>query len=113
MYPNIVDLAGFDSPPRIEGKSLVPLMVDPRAWDNQDTVAFSQFHRSGNRGYSVRTQNFRYTEWRSANTGTIVAQELYDHRSDPQENLNVANSPEREEQLRYAQSRLHQQWPLE
>ena len=113
MYPTLVDLAGFDSPPRIEGKSLVPLMVDPRAWDNQDTVAFSQFHRSGNRGYSVRTQNFRYTEWRSANTGTIVAQELYDHRSDPQENLNVANSPEREEQLRYAQSRLHQQWPLE
>jgi len=113
MYPTLVDLAGFDSPPRIEGKSLVPLMVDPRAWDNQDTVAFSQFHRSGNRGYSVRTQNFRYTEWRSTNTGTIVAQELYDHRSDPQENLNVANSPEREEQLRYAQSRLHQQWPLE
>jgi len=113
MYPTLVDLAGFDSPPRIEGKSLVPLMVDPRAWDNQDTVAFSQFHRSGNRGYSVRTQNFRYTEWCSTNTGTIVAQELYDHRSDPQENLNVANSPEREEQLRYAQSRLHQQWPLE
>ncbi|MDA7640250.1 sulfatase [Opitutaceae bacterium] len=113
MYPTLADIAGLDSPQNIEGKSLVPLIADPKAWDNQDTVAFSQFHRAGNQGYSVRTQNLRYTEWRSAKTGKIVAQELYDHRSDPQENVNVAGSPECKEQLSYAQSRLHQQWSLE
>ncbi len=112
MYPTLVDLAGFDSPPSIEGKSLVPLIEDPKAWDHQDTVAFSQFHRAGNNGYSIRTKDLRYTEWRNANTGKIVAQELYDHRSDPLENINVANSPERKNQIRYVQDRLNRQWPL-
>ena len=61
MYPTLVDLAGFDLPQSIEGKSLTPLIVDPKAWDHQDTAAFSQFHRAGNQGYSVRTLNLRYT----------------------------------------------------
>ena len=113
MYPTLVDLAGFDLPQSIEGKSLTPLIVDPKAWDHQDTAAFSQFYRSGFRGYSVRTLNLRYTEWRSARTGKIVAQELYDHRSDPQENVNVAESREHNKELLYTQSRLHQQWSLE
>lgn len=111
MYPTLADLAGLEAPEHIDGKSLAPLIANPKAWDKQDTLAFSQFNRGGNQGYSVRSKDFRYTEWRHAKTGKIVAQELYDHRSDPQENLNVAQSPERSDQLRYAQGRLHKQWP--
>lgn len=111
LYSTLADHAGIDSPADIDGKSLSPLMANSNAWDNRDTVAFSQFNRAGNQGYSVRTKHLRYTEWRSAKTGKIVAQELYDHRSDPVENVNVAESPEWKSQLLYAQKRLQEQWP--
>lgn len=111
LYPTLADLAGLNVPSRVDGKSLTPLIANPQAWDEKDNVAFSQFHRAGNHGYSVRTQDLRYTEWRNAKSGKVVAQELYDHQTDPQENVNVAHSPERKNQLSYAQNHLHQQWP--
>jgi len=40
-------------------------------------------------GYSVRTDRFRYTEWRDWQTGVVTARELYDHRADPDETCNV------------------------
>ena len=94
MYPTIVGIAGIAPPNGLDGKSLVTLINNPKAWDTQDTVAFSQFHRAGNQGYSVRTKDFRYTEWRNAKTQKIVAQELYDHRNDPGEFTNLAQNPE-------------------
>jgi len=41
-------------------------------------------------GYSVRTDRFRYTEWRDWKTGATEARELYDHQTDPDETKNVA-----------------------
>ena len=41
-------------------------------------------------GYSMRTADLRYTEWRNWKTGKIIARELYDHRKDPGENHNIA-----------------------
>ena len=48
--------------------------------------AFTQWEN----GYSVRTAQYRYTEW-----GEMGAEgnELYDHESDPQENENIAGLP--------------------
>ncbi|MDG2254874.1 MAG: sulfatase [Opitutaceae bacterium] len=112
MYPTLAEIAGLEAPANIDGKSLAPLLVNPNAWDNRDTMAFSQFNRAGNQGYSIRTKDFRYTEWRNAKTEKIVAQEFYNHQNDPQENVNVANSPELKNQLDYVQNRLHKQWPL-
>ena len=112
MYPTLTDLAGLKLPTDLEGKSLAPLLLNPKKWDQQDTVGFSQFNRAGNQGYSVRTKDFRYTEWRNAKTQKIVAQELYDHRNDPQENINVAENPERKHELQYVQKRLQKQWPI-
>ena len=41
-------------------------------------------------GYSLRTADARYTEWRDWKTGRLLARELYDHTDDPGENHNVA-----------------------
>ncbi len=111
MYPTLAELAGFENPDNIDGKSLVSLVEDPYAWDKEDTVAFSQFNRAGNHGFSVRTHDFRYTEWRSAETGDTISFELYDHRTDPNENVNIAYSPEQVDHLTYVQSRLYERWP--
>ena len=46
-------------------------------------------------GYSLRSEAFRYVEWRDWKTGAVVARELYDHRADPGETRNLANDPRR------------------
>ena len=40
-------------------------------------------------GYSIRTKRYRYVEWQNWKTKAVVARELYDHRSDPDEMKNV------------------------
>jgi iduronate 2-sulfatase len=42
-------------------------------------------------GYAVRTDRYRYVEWRQWKSKQVVARELYDHDSDPHETRNVVN----------------------
>jgi arylsulfatase A-like enzyme len=46
-------------------------------------------------GYAIRTDRYRYVEWRSRKDGAVVARELYDHRTDPREDQSVADDPAR------------------
>ena len=95
MYPTLCDLAGLPLPGHLEGTSLKPLLDDPqRPWKS---AAFSQYPRNqlgGVMGYSMRTDRYRFTVWVGREDHTkIEAMELYDHQSDPQENVNVAKLP--------------------
>ena len=45
-------------------------------------------------GYSMRTDQYRYTEWIKTEDNLVVARELYNHITDPDENINVAEKPE-------------------
>jgi iduronate 2-sulfatase len=47
-------------------------------------------------GYSMRTDRYRFTRWVDVRKPDAqpVAVELYDHESDPEENVNLANRPE-------------------
>jgi len=90
IYPSTCELAGLPVPEHCEGASLVPLMKDP-AWPWK-TAAFSQYPRGRVMGYSMRTDRYRFTRWQ-ARDGAAVATELYDHQSDPAENVNLADQP--------------------
>ena len=77
-------------PQVLEGVSLVPLLNDPLAdWDKP---AISQvIHSRGEAyGFSLRTDRWRYTEWKRGEAG----RELYDHANDPHEVTNLAGYPE-------------------
>jgi iduronate 2-sulfatase len=63
-------------------------------------------------GYSIRTANWRYTEWRNWQTGAIEARELYDHTSDQPELDNVIANPPDKAALKEAEKLLHAQFPL-
>jgi iduronate 2-sulfatase len=43
-------------------------------------------------GYSMRTDRWRYTEWRKGDEA--VARELYDHQADADEDVNLSNDAE-------------------
>ena len=45
-------------------------------------------------GYTMKTDRYRYTEWRHTKSGETKARELYDHQVDPDENKNVIDKEE-------------------
>ena len=90
LYPTIVEHTGYEVPPVLEGESLVPLLNDPlAAWDKP---AISQvIHSRGQAfGFSLRTDRWRYTEWKRG----VAGRELYDHANDPDEVTNLADYSE-------------------
>jgi iduronate 2-sulfatase len=112
VYPTLAELCGLTPPEGLAGKSLAPLLAKPdAAWDK---VAVTQVQRGGGgqpakakakdapmkaeakpgsmtfKGYSVRSERYRYTQWDDGRRGA----ELYDHENDPQEITNLADKPE-------------------
>ncbi len=89
LYPTLLDLCGIPEPSTLEGDSLVPLLEAPESAGDADAI--SQYPRDGNMGYSMRTDRYRYTEWRVENSTILVDRELYDHFLDPLEDTNVVD----------------------
>ncbi|NNE91758.1 MAG: sulfatase [Verrucomicrobiales bacterium] len=117
LYPTLAELAGLPIDPELEGHSFMPLLEKPdRPWK---TAAFSQYQRvipgygkiSRGMGYSMRTDRYRLTEWRVPGTD-FVEYELYDHQTDPQEDVNLANQDSHREVLERLKARMKQGWKL-
>ena len=103
VFPTLADLCDLPKPIGVQGTSLAPLLTNaqstvkvgamtqhprPAYYDREPTKAPTTM------GYSVRSDRFRYTEWRDWKTGQTVARELYDHQTDPDETRNIAQQPQ-------------------
>ncbi len=97
LYPTLADLCGLTAPGNLEGVSLRPVLADATA--AVKPAALTQHTRPAYpsdedplvaMGYSIRTDRFRYTEWRAIDDGRVMARELYDHQHDPGETINRA-----------------------
>jgi arylsulfatase A-like enzyme len=98
LYPTLVETCGLPDVPELEGVSLVPVLNDPK--QSVKEAAFTQHPRPAYfngepavMGVSVRTDEFRYTEWRDFKTGVVQDKELYYHTVDPLETRNVIARP--------------------
>jgi len=110
VFPTICDLAGVTIPKNLDGKSLKPLMLNNKAKGKE--FAISQYPRKLKKaemaklgytdakmmGYSLRTNQYRYTIWmnnfnskEAFNESQVYASEMYDYVKDPLEKINVVN----------------------
>ena len=116
LFPTLVEAANLTQLPLCptdssstalcrEGDSLIPLISNPTPgtgqWKNASFSQVKTTHKNGNSvmGYSIRTDQFRYTEWvlfnDTTNTpdwNTVYDTELYDHDTDQYENTNQAGN---------------------
>ncbi|MDF7826210.1 sulfatase-like hydrolase/transferase [Pontiellaceae bacterium B12227] len=91
IYPTLMDLCEVEPPDHLQGESFRPLLENPAAIGNGEAV--SQYPRYNNiMGYALRTDRYRYIEWRPAGSDTPADVELYDHFLDPGEDTNVVAS---------------------
>jgi len=109
VYPTVAECIGLTKPEHLQGRSLRPLLDAPSAaWDHP---AFAQVTRGPARkrvmGYSVHTEQFRYTEWDGGKAGV----ELYDHKTDPDELHNLAADPAHADQRKELKRRLQEIHP--
>jgi uncharacterized sulfatase len=97
LYPTLAAQCGLTPPANLEGRDFTPLLDDPaRPWKK---AAYTMMGRGRERaeavkdvvfvGKSVRTEEWRYTEWDGGKRGV----ELYDERRDPRELVNRAEDP--------------------
>jgi arylsulfatase A-like enzyme len=112
IYPTLAELCKLDPPAGLEGTSFVPLLSDvKKPWKK---AAFSIYQKplpgmGSGFGRAMQTERYRFIEWKGKE-GDKVVFELYDHFTDPQENVNIANLPENKELVAGLQNQLHQGW---
>lgn len=92
IYPTLCDVAGLETPTHVEGRSLVALMQNPKS---PEVLADWKQYAVGRyqTGDTIRSENYRYSEFVSK-AGKPIGKMLFDHRSDPDENLSVADESE-------------------
>ncbi|MDE0682417.1 MAG: sulfatase-like hydrolase/transferase [Candidatus Poribacteria bacterium] len=104
IYPTLCDACQLPLPDQLEGLSMVPVIREPTTpWKS---AAFSKTGKEYGK-QSIRTQRYRYSEFVKS---ALPRRELYDHNTDPDEKVNIANLPENEELISHLRERLRAGW---
>ncbi|MCX8035813.1 MAG: sulfatase [Candidatus Sumerlaeia bacterium] len=114
IAPTLMELCGVPLTENLEGLSFKPLIEDPKQpWKK---AAFSQYPRGGGKGqagymgYSMRTERYRFTEWRPRKGGGEKFYELYDMEKDPLETVNLAAGKANADLVRQLSAMLNAGW---
>jgi arylsulfatase A-like enzyme len=93
IYPTLADLAGFELPGHLDGRSLLPQIQNP---DTQTSPVITSYQFTWTDrpiiGHTVRSLRYRYIYYPQINL-----EELYDHQIDPNEWNNLAYKKENRE----------------
>lgn len=85
IYPTLLELGQISAPNPLAGKSLVPILKNPKATLAKPALSFWR------NGYTLRTPNFRFTKYKE---GATIHTVLYDHTNDSYETTNLADLQE-------------------
>ena len=108
LYPTLVDFAGQKPLAALPGTSLLPLLKNPQAPWHRNAVSsigvLDADHRRIFVGHSIRTADFRYTQWDQGKQGV----ELYNLANDAQGLNNLVEDSRYADKRAKLQVLLHQ-----
>jgi len=82
IYPTLTELCNLPILPKLEGQSLVPLINNPKKKEDRSILTTWYY-----KNHAVRSNDWRYIHYRNG------GEELYNHKTDPGEHINLANNP--------------------
>lgn len=120
VFPTVCELTKTPQPQKLDGKSLVPVLKNPKA--KIKDYAMSQYSRTTTEnytissdtdlkgkakeleedihGYAIRDPRYRLVEWTKGfktyqpfDEAKVIGYQLFDYQKDPEERHNVANDP--------------------
>ena len=105
IYPTLVELNGLQKPNHLDGKSIVNLLKNPEIQSERVVFSIWPIDRHDYKktiiGYAAKTVRFNYVEWIKIGSGEMVGRELFDHRKDPNETLNLIDNIEYAETINF------------
>ncbi|MGE0757498.1 MAG: sulfatase [Pirellulaceae bacterium] len=109
LAPTLTELCGLPPHDGFQGRSLKPVLEDPRRAVNE--AAFSWYPKQGYLGVTMRTDQWRYVEW--TRSGSPTEQELFDMQRDPQNDVNLAGDPRHAPLLEQLSAQLRRRFPVQ
>ena len=85
LYPTLCELTAGESPTHLQGSSLVSALKSPATIFKNSALA------RWKKGETLIVDQLFYTEWKRKNK--VVSKMLYNHETDPDETINLANDP--------------------
>ena len=85
IYPTLCELTDLPTPLHLQGDSFAAVLKD--AAEQIKPAVYSIWQG----GHAIKTDRYLYTQWQKDDKTT--AHMLYDHKNDPDENVNVADAP--------------------
>jgi len=117
IYPTLADICNLEAPANIQGESLMPAIKKSGKYVRTEAYSMYPHYRDNRKqlviGYSLVNKRYRYIRWVHIETGKVEAEELYDHSTDPDENVNIAGSDENSEVLAEMTSLLKKRWVMD
>ncbi len=86
IYPTLCELTAGESPTHLQGSSLVSALEGP------DTIFKDMALARWQKGETLIVDQLFYTEWQRKDK--VVSKMLYNHETDPNETINLANDPD-------------------
>jgi iduronate 2-sulfatase len=82
IYPTLIELCGLPKVEQVQGESLVSLIDKPETIQNRSVLTTWYY-----KNHAVRSNDWRYIHYRDG------GEELYNHKNDPGEHINLAKNP--------------------
>jgi iduronate 2-sulfatase len=108
LAPTLTELCGLPAHEGFQGRSLRPVLDDPKA--DVNTAAFSWYPKAGYLGVAMRTDQWRYIEW--TKPGAPTERELFNMVHDKQNDLNVAAKPEHDKVIDSLSRQMREKFPV-
>ncbi|PZX47566.1 sulfatase [Algoriphagus chordae] len=99
LYPTLAELAGLDYPKGIQGKSLVPILKNPKKKVRDFAFSVTQ----GGKSFLIRTDKWAYIQY---DEDAGAGMELYDMETDPMQFTNLAKEASHQSVVKEMQAKL-------